>query len=70
LGLTFESLKELGACQLGLAFPSKTFYRFIHKELEELKSQINDSMERNYIMLGKVAKYGILMFMDKKDNKL
>jgi hypothetical protein len=27
-------------------------------------------MERNYIMLGKVAKYGILMFMDKKDNKL
>jgi hypothetical protein len=30
---------------LGLALPSKAFYRFSHKELEELKSQINDSME-------------------------
>ncbi len=36
---------------LGLVHLSKVFYRFNHKELEELKSQINDSMEWNYIML-------------------
>jgi hypothetical protein len=36
---------------LGLAHPSKAFYRCNHKELEELKRQINDSMEQSYIML-------------------
>ncbi len=39
---------------LGLALPSKAFYKFNHKKLEELKSQINDSMERNYIRLSKL----------------
>jgi hypothetical protein len=50
--------------------PTKTPYRLNHKELEKLKRQINDLMERGYIHMSKSPYGAPMLFMGKKDGKL
>ncbi len=50
--------------------PTKTPYRLNHKELEKLKRQINDLMERGYIHPNKLPYVALMLFVGKKDKKL
>jgi hypothetical protein len=55
---------------VNLALPSQTPYKLNEKELEELKNQINDLMERGNIKPNKWPYRTLIFFMDKKYDKL
>jgi hypothetical protein len=55
---------------VSLALPSQTPYKLNGKELEELKNQINDLMERGNIKPKKWPYRTLVLFVDKKDDKL
>lgn len=55
---------------LKLVSLSKATYRLNYKKLEELKSQLNDSMEQGYNRSSKLPYGAIMLFAKKKDDKL
>ena len=50
--------------------PSKAPYRFSQKELEELKSQLDELLAKGYIRQSKSPYGAPVLFVDKKDGKL
>ena len=56
--------------KLGTESPSKVPYRLSQKELEELKSQLDEFLAKGYIRQSKLPYGGPILFVDKKDGKL
>jgi clan AA aspartic protease (TIGR02281 family) len=56
--------------QPGAEPPSKPPYRLNQKELMELKTQLNDLLERGYVRPSKSPYGAPVLFVDKKDGKL
>jgi hypothetical protein len=54
----------------GLALPSNAPYRLNQKELEKPKTQLNDFLNPRYIWQNKLPYGALVLFVDKKDNKL
>ena len=50
--------------------PSKAPYCFSQKELEELKSQLDEPLAKRYIRQSKLPYGAPILFVDKKDGKL
>ena len=50
--------------------PSKAPYRLSQKELEELKSQLDEFLAKGYIRQSKSPYGALVLFVDKKDGKL
>ena len=50
--------------------PSKAPYRLSQKELEELKSQLDELLAKGYIRQSKSPYGAPVLFVDKKDGKL
>ena len=56
--------------KLGTEPPSKAPYRLSQKELEELKSQLDELLAKRYIRQSKLPYGAPVLFVDKKDRKL
>ena len=54
----------------GTETPSKAPYRLSQKELEELKSQLDELLTEGYIRQSKSPYSASILFVDKKDGKL
>ena len=54
----------------GIEPPSKAPYRLSQKELEELKSQLDELLAKDYIRQSKSPYSAPVLFVDKKDGKL
>ena len=54
----------------GIEPPSKAPYRLSQKELEELKSQLDELLAKGYIRQNKSSYGAPVLFVDKKDGKL
>jgi hypothetical protein len=66
----FHDVDHKNEMVLGFAPPFKSPYQLNKKELQELKAQINNLMERGYIKPSKLH-YGLLvLFVDENDKKL
>ena len=54
----------------GIKPPSKTPHRLSQKELEELKFQLDELLAKGYIRQSKSPYSALVLFVDKKDEKL